>query len=202
MIYEAEVGYQFTDHMFLSANVYDITIRDPILYYFNDATDTGYKNFDRTGSRGLELEYKVKYEKISAALNYSFYSARDKNTVPDYAIAEAPDLLLGFPAHKLALSTTLKITPNLQITPSAVWSSERYGDRVYLTPSKLPAELLINVFGSYKDLGVKGLEVGLGFYNILNQTTYFAQPYASTQAPIPGPSRQIAGRINYTYTFQ
>jgi outer membrane receptor for ferrienterochelin and colicin len=60
-----------------------------------------------------------------------------------------------------------------------------YGDTFSLTDHELdPATALLNVFVSYRDLGIKGLEAGIGAYNLLDNANNFYQPYDGGHAPI------------------
>ena len=49
---------------------------------------------------------------------------------------------------------------------------------------------------------IKGLTVGLGVYDALNQKFKFIQPYDGGHAPLPGPSREIIFRLNYHLNFK
>ena len=100
-VLEAEAGYQLTDALFLSANVFDITLRDPIVYAFDEATgEEFYENATRTGTRGVEASLRFRRERAQASLSWSWYRAIG-NQVEPYAVEGHPTLLLGFPAHKV-----------------------------------------------------------------------------------------------------
>ena len=49
---------------------------------------------------------------------------------------------------------------------------------------------------------IKGLSVGLGVYDALNQKFKFIQPYNGGHAPLPGPSREIIFRLHYNLQFK
>lgn len=67
---EIEFGYQLQYNMFVSANIFDISIKDAIIF-----GGGGYRNFERTQTRGVELEYFFKDSWGSINVNYSFYVA-------------------------------------------------------------------------------------------------------------------------------
>ena len=56
---------------------------------------------------------------------------------------------------------------------------------------------MINSFFNYSDVFVKGVNIGIGVYNLLNQNEWFIQPYNSLHAPLPGLSREFSVKIIY-----
>jgi outer membrane cobalamin receptor len=56
---EFEAGYRLTESTYLTANVFHILLEKPIVYNFNSVTEE-YLNFEKTGSRGIELEAKFR----------------------------------------------------------------------------------------------------------------------------------------------
>ena len=58
--------------------------------------------------------------------------------------------------------------------------------------------VLANLFVSYRDLGVKGLEAGIGIYNALGDKNYFFQPYDGGHAEMRGGDRQLLLRVGFT----
>ena len=66
---------------------------------------------------------------------------------------------------------------------------------------KLDPTLLLNFFMRY-ETPIKGLSVGLGVYDVLNQKLKFIQPYDGGHAPLPGPSREIIFRLSYNLKFK
>ena len=75
-----------------------------------------------------------------------------------------------------------------------------YGEAPML--GKVPAALQINTFLLYRDLGWKGLDVGVGGFNLLGQQVPYLQPFNGGHAPLPGASREIVGRVSYTLGFK
>jgi outer membrane receptor protein involved in Fe transport len=60
--------------MFLTANVFDISIKDPIIYDIDTNSNGGevYKNYASTESSGFEINFKTKYQWGYASVNYSY----------------------------------------------------------------------------------------------------------------------------------
>jgi hypothetical protein len=215
-VVEAEVGYQFTESLFLSANVFDLTIRQPLIYGYDPVADAElYFNATQTGSRGVELELRAKYGWGSATLGYSFYTPAGKNQVAAYDVAGQPNLLLGFGAHKVTLSGGINILKNLSFNPSLVYVSDRFG-HLYTEMTTDPttgalgyttlignagSNVLVNAFLTYRNLGVKGLDAQVGVHNLLDQANLYIQPYAGSHAPWPGPSRELVARVSYQVPF-
>ncbi|UPT66347.1 MAG: TonB-dependent receptor plug domain-containing protein [Sphingobacteriales bacterium JAD_PAG50586_3] len=69
---EAEVGMQITDKMYVTVNVFDNKVTNPIVYtLLNDVEN--YVNDDRSGTRGGEFEFRLKSKGGYFNLNYSYY---------------------------------------------------------------------------------------------------------------------------------
>jgi len=207
-VFEGEVGYELTDHMFASLNAYDITIKRPIIYDVDPATlEEVYQNFDQTGTRGIEAEYRLRYARGYATLSYSYYYEGKKNKVALYEVPTDDAVMLAFPAHKVAASGSLNLWRNLSLNPSVIALSERWGymsgdDMGNPVLGREGAALLLNAYLLYRDLGIDGLDVGVGGFNLLDSDVPYLQPYNGGHAPLPGPSREILGRITFTQRFK
>ncbi len=204
-VFEVETGYQVSDHVVASGNVFDATIDNPIVYSVDDMGAEGYFNFERTGSRGGEVDVKVRYPRWYLYGSASYYTEAGKNLVDLYEVPGRTGPLLAFPQLKVTAHGSVRLAGKLQLAPSAIVMSKRYaltGDGVggvMLTEEKPLA--LVNAYVSYPDLGAKGLEVGAGVYNILDADYAFIQPYDGGHAPLPGPSREVVARLAYHLGF-
>jgi outer membrane cobalamin receptor len=207
-VIEAETGYEINSKMMVTLNAFDITTKDPIVYYFDENTNNdAYRNFERTGTRGLEVEYKYKNKVGYWALNYSFYISNG-TPIPDYAVPNNDDVLLAFPAHKLNFTSGIKINDHINLNNSFSFSGPRYGIVAVNELSgdtlvkKFKPELLANFNLCYENLFVKGLSASLGAYNFLNASEAYIQPYNNLHAPLPGNSREFAIKISYDIHFK
>jgi outer membrane receptor for ferrienterochelin and colicin len=203
-VMELEVGYQVTRDSLLTGNIFNSRIKKPIIYGYDPAFDTEtYLNFEETGTRGFELDYREKKQWGYINMNYSYYRAID-NKVSDYSVAGHPELLLGFPAHKLAALANCRIGRNLALNPTVIFLSSRYG---YVKPAdtsspiKFDPDILVNMNFTWHDFSAKGLELDFGVYDLFGQNLQFIQPYKGSHAPLPGPSREFRIRLGYNLNY-
>lgn len=220
-VFEVEVGYQLTRDMFLTANFYEITTKNAIVYYSSEtARQDVYSNFNKTGSRGVELEYKIRQKWGYLSANYAFYTTGGKDLIDVYSAREATqtngaitfgnavtkNMVLGFPAHKVNLNASYNITKKLTINPSASFYSKRYGYDIGVKSDGSPYPrlrtfdpvLLANVFVRYENIANTGLTAGVGVYDLLNQQFKYAQPYYGLSTPMASNSREFVLKLSYT----
>jgi outer membrane receptor for ferrienterochelin and colicin len=203
-VIEFEAGYQLGRKSIVTINLFDITTRGAIIYYFDNATGMdAYHNVGSNGTRGAELEYKVKDHWGYLNLNYSFYTASGKGKIADYEVPQNSSMLLAFSAHKANLNLNFNYTRHFTINPSLAFQSERYACTTVDSMGagiieKLPAVVYANLFFRYVNI-VKGLDVGVGVYNIFDERVTYIQPYNSLHAPLPGLSREFAIKVSYSF---
>jgi len=202
-VFEAEAGYEIGEHMFAAVNAFDTTIKKPIIYeYDRDQMTELYQNFSRTGTRGFELDYRVRYPRATGEINYSYYTAAGKNDADAYRVPGNDSVLLAFPTHKVAMSGSLDLYRGLSLNPSAVIYGPRHGytaadaDGNPVIGRQAPTALL-NLNARYRDLFVRGLELDAGVYDIADQRLQYLQPYSGGHPPLPGPGRELVVRLAY-----
>jgi outer membrane cobalamin receptor len=204
-VIEFEGSRELTTDMFLTLNVFDITTKNPIVYYVSSTPSAngsyeGYKNMDEQGTRGAELDYRIKDEWGYLDLNYSFYTAAGKQIVPTYQVPNDNTQTLGFAANKLNLAFSYNITKALSVTPTISWIGQRYG---YVdstsTPKKFSPTTLANIFFMYH---IGNLKAGIGCYNMFNSDYSFIQPYNGGHPPLPSMSREYEIRLTYNFNFK
>jgi outer membrane cobalamin receptor len=226
---ELELGYQLQYNMFLSLNAFDLSISD-VIVFGNVNGINSYNNYERTGTRGVELEYFFKDSWGFVNFNYSFYVAQD-NRVEQYRVwSYRPRIgggtggnarettfsndaaLLGFAPHKITLNSSFNlsmITEGLSINPSLIFLSSRFAitnlrpfENIQ-TVQELGSTTLINVFINYKNaFTIQGLDLGAGVYDVLGTNFGFIQPYNSGGGILPGPSREFLLKASYRLRFQ
>lgn len=205
-VIEIEAGYQVTRKSFLTLNFYDITTKNPIVYYYDTVAlaDT-YTNFGESGTRGIEAEYRVKQRWGYATINYAFYTVAGKTSIEDYAIPDDETALLAFATHRVNLNSCFNIGRKFSVSPTVSFYGPRYGytsqDTTYTSViEKLPATTLINLFVKFTP--VKGISIGLGVYDLLDEKFKFIQPYNGYHAPLPGPGREFILRAQFDLNFK
>ncbi|MCP4136092.1 MAG: TonB-dependent receptor [bacterium] len=207
-VIEAELGYLITEDLSILVNIFDIVIKDPIVYRYEPGNEA-YVNYDRTGTRGIETEirYREKWGYINLSYSFSMVNENKVDSCRVYDFQNSrlldEDLLLGMAAHKASLNSHFNIWKGLSINPSFIFLSKRYGYSRYdsggvpLIKEFAPAYFL-NLFLYYRDLIVTGLNAGIGMYNILDDDFMFIVPYSDIRhAPLPGPSRELLVQLKY-----
>lgn len=204
-VVELEMGYQVTRKSIVTINFFDITTRNPIVYFFDaNANTDAYLNEKNTGTTGLEMEYKTKGKWGFLGFNYSYYTSAGKARINAYRVPDDSAALLGFANHKINFYVTYQIGQKLSVNVSATYYGARYAytkvDTAFVPLHERTApRLLVNLFLNYKP--VKGLTVGAGIFDLLDQKYTFIQPYSNAltpgHAPLPAPPREFVFRISY-----
>lgn len=208
-VFELEMGYQFTPEMLLSVNAFSLSTND-VLIYGSRETDAGFKewyeNYEKSGSRGVELIYSLRKTAWYVNATYSFSEALAGNSVDKYKVAQTDKQYAGQLAHKFTLQANVYATKKLSVNASLVAGGKRYAYLADLngegpTAEELPAYTLVNLFVNYRDL-LPGLNFGIGAYDLLNEKPAIAQAYIGEFAPIPGRSREFVVKLSYQLNFK
>lgn len=211
-VFEFELGYQFTPEMLLALNAFHISTRDIIVYGSEGEGDTfneWYENYEKSGSKGVEIIYSIRKKNWYSHLTYSFSQAISDNTVDKYAVPQTSKQYVGMLAHKVTLNTNINVTRHLSFSPTIVYGGKRYayttvdedGEPVATT---LDSYLLANTFFNYRNL-VPGLTLGVGAYDLFNEKPAIPQAYnggTGAYAPIPGRSREYIIKVTYQLNFK
>ncbi len=197
-VFEIESGLHLSAKWFMSLNLFNIKITDPIVYYYDEVTEgDAYLNFARTGSYGLEAEARVKLKHVSGMMTYSFYHPY-QNKVDLYETGH-DGYLLAFPAHKITGAAHIRLPGALTLNPSFVWYGKRYGytdvdDEGTQLIKPVSSELLANLYLAYQR---NRFTLGVGVFDLLQSNYEFIQPYDGYHAPLPGPSREFLLKLGY-----
>ncbi|MEO6951455.1 MAG: TonB-dependent receptor plug domain-containing protein [Polyangia bacterium] len=201
---EAEVGVQLSGHWAFTLDGYFLRITRAIVFG-SDATTLveRYSNAGNTGTGGIEAQLKTRYAWMTGTLGYSFYTAANQNDVATYAVPGHSDLLLAAPAHKLTLSIGAMLwRDHVHTGITVVYLSPRYellapGPDGEKRAAAEPNTVLLGANLSYRNLGIRGLELTAGVRNALGQLYRVAQPYDGGHAPYPLASREVYLRLSY-----
>lgn len=204
-VYEFEAGYRFTPQVALTANLFDTTIDEPIVYFYDSETDTeGYRNAGSMNTRGIEAELRGRYGAGYTYLTYSFYRAEEIDA-DTYRAGDKEDAVLAFPQHKITLNSHYRLTNRISVNPSLIFSSETHGYYTTDAADELvlktyDSQALLNVFVRCQDCFADGLTLGAGVYDALDEGSLYIQPYDGYHAPLPGAGRSVL--INASYHFE
>lgn len=195
---ELEIGAQLSGNAYASFNLFNISIKDPISYYNPSPGEDGYKNFEKTGTRGAELDLQVRggWGFVHTSLSYS--QAAD-NQVPFYAVPQTDRYMTGMPNLKLALNASFDLGQGLRFTPSVVALGPRYGVTPgAASPQEMPSVAIFNLWGAWK----RGdWDLSLGLLNVTGTQFDIPQGYHTQDGggnpPIPGQGREVALRVGY-----
>lgn len=211
---EMEAGYQLSKQSYLVANLFDTTIKRPIVYYVdanNDFSDA-YQNFPKMGSRGAEVEYRLQHKLGILQASYSYYQNNDTQ-VSLYLVPQDSKSLLAFPRHKVVLNSTFTLGESWTMFTGLVYFGERWAwlyDPATANGrlDKLNAAPLFNLVLTYKGV-YPGLDISLGAHNVGNNHFSFAQGYGNLnnvtgavtalQTPRPGQTQEFILKACYTF---
>lgn len=205
---EAEVGVKLLDSLFWTVNGFVIYVKDPIVYYYDEETQTeSFVNYKQTGTTGVETELSFKLNRHFAKINYSYYYPVF-NEVETYQVPGHDNVLLSFASHKIALTGGMELIRDLTLNVS--WSlllGDRYGytavdDDGNSVLQKFGPEFIANVYLLYRNVFTDGLSIGLGGRNIANSEIHYIQPYNNWHAPNPGPGAEVFLKIGYDFAVR
>lgn len=199
-VYELEGGMTLGESFAVSVNLFQITMKDPIVYAVDPILKVGaYRNETRLGSNGVELSGLLKTGPLTTRFSYSLYNAH-RNEITDYRVIEDEHAFIGFPRHKITFNSTCSLKPNITLNLSGAYLSKRAIDNnISQVQSRDSQKLLVNAYLNIKPLFLPGLSVGLGIYDLGNSRYRFIQPYIGGSAPLPSLGREILLKISYSY---
>jgi outer membrane receptor protein involved in Fe transport len=208
-VFEFEGAVDLPFQQKLSANVYDVAIDSPIAYTHDPVTmGDGYLNLGRQGTRGVEVSYRLRSRWARVEANYSFYRPSFSNNIAPYLVPGHSDQFLGAPAHGGSVRGTFRLW-SLFATPSVIFVGPRFARAApdasgAETAMTMPGEVLANLFIHRDNVGVRGLTVGLGIYNIFGANFRFvhasaASTFQNDHAPLPGLDREVMLRVSYLF---
>jgi outer membrane cobalamin receptor len=211
-VFELELGYQFTPEMLFSINGFSLSNTNVIIYgLYADGEDNTtsnedyYKNYDKTGTTGVEAIYSFRKKNWYAQATYSFAQAIEGNTVDIYQVPQTTKQYAGQLMHKFTLNTCLTLGKDLTINPSVIYGGKRYAFTDYTDEpisTKLDPYTLVNLFVNYRNVLTDGLTIGAGVYDLLNERPSLPQAYQSGSLPLPGRSREYVLRVSYQLNFK
>jgi outer membrane cobalamin receptor len=195
---EVETGVQVGANL-ITLNVFDTVIKKPLVYTQLGGS-TGYLNQERIGSRGAELEWKLRQSWGFLNANYTWFKAVD-NQVSQWSVPGQEDEFLGMSRSKATAAAGIKLPGGFTIGPSLLWFGERYA-YVYdagaggVTLQKLSADMLTNLNVSWT---LDAFRADLGLFDAGDRRRVFVQPYDGGHGPLPGTGREIVLKLRYGF---
>ncbi len=221
-VFELELGYQFTPEMLLSVNGFSLSNSNVIIYGAYSSSETNntnntdyYKNYDKTGTKGIEAVYSYRTKKWYANLTYSFAQSNSDNTVDIYQVGQTTNQYAGQLMNKFTANACFTMAKGLTVNPALIIGGKRYAYTDFKTelngngdPIKVPVSTqlnpyaLVNLFVNYKNVLLNGLTIGAGVYDLFNESPAMPQMYNSGSASIPGRSREVVLKVSYQLDFK
>ncbi len=208
---EMEAGYQISKKSYLVMNLFDTTIKRPIVYYVDGGNDA-YENFPKMGSRGAEVDYRWQHAFGMLQGSYSYYQNNDTQ-VPLYLVPQDSKSLVAFPRHKVVLNSTFKLGESWNLFAGLIYFGERWAWQYDPATAdgrldKLDAAPLFNLVLTYKG-AYHGLDISLGAYNVGNIHFSYPQGYGNwnngtgavtaLQTPRPGQPQEFLLKVAYSF---
>ncbi len=203
--FEAEIGWRATEATFLAVNAFYTRVEDAIVYNTDAVVGDQYENYAQTGAHGIELDVRHEAGWGTANLTYSFYTTADSNKVDVYAVPGHDDEMLAFAAHKVTARAAVRVGHDVRIAPALTFLSDRWGYTSYDAAGApvlghVGPKLTADLFVTWRNAFVRGLEVGAGVHDLLDTGSVFVTPYRPTGAVhgfLPGPGREVMLRVAY-----
>lgn len=206
-VYELEIGYQLTPEMLFTINGFHNSTRDIITYYYESSNDEEwYENSDKSGTKGIEMNYGYRSSFGFLNVAYSYSEALPGNTTEKYQTHGHNRQFIGQLRHKMTANALLKVSRQLSVNSSVICGGRRFAftdidEGENPVAGTLDPYLLLNAYVQYSNL-VNGLDLGLGVFDILNEKPSFAQPFNGDYAPVPGRSSEWIVKVAYNLNFK
>jgi outer membrane receptor for ferrienterochelin and colicin len=198
--FDLEYGVRIGSHFSAAVNLYQIGVRDGIIYEIRDAVWDGYSNGGRFGTRGMEAQFTFR-NNHGAVINssWSYYHNSMKNPGGNFVLPGSR-LNLAYPAHKVCFNAGFPVSERITVNGTMHFITSRYGfngqedNPQYIDYG--PA-LQWNIYIDFKDVFIRGLHLGAGVFDLTDSRYALIQPYRSFHLPVSGLSREFTFRIAY-----
>lgn len=121
---EAQVAWSITERHYLALTGFDNLASSIIIYQYKDGEF--YVNGDKMGTRGIEAEYRMRYDWGTVSASYSFYTAKGKPRPDDFMVPDNSSQMMGYAPHRGTLYSSFKIHDGLTFNPSLIAIGSRY----------------------------------------------------------------------------
>jgi len=195
--YEWELGYQFSDQLLVSSNFYQMKVTDFIGW---EPSILSSITLGDVTTEGMELMLSWNSGELLIDASYSLFQIADTDISANTVMAD-DNAILGIPNHMLKISGSYLFDQLRSINIAGTVISSRYAcvDNpafVCGIPQKLDREIDINIFYRHHDWN---WSYNIGVANLLDDDTFYVQPYRGGQSPIPGLGRRLMLDIGYQF---
>lgn len=199
---EAEVGLQ-RGAWAATLNLFRIRLEKPILDFGTTAA-----NGPDTGSRGAEVEFRLRrpWGLLNAA--YAYHEAFDIQALRTGGIAQARTTVpgqdrrfLAAPQHSLTGLASIWLGRSVSLDPSCAWLGARYGgtwdpERRRMVVGRFAPSLLLNLQAVWR---CQDLSIALGAFDLLDARPGYLQAYFNSQAPLPDGGRELVLKVRWGF---
>jgi len=202
--YELELGYQFQRNLGLTVNFFYNQVDHFFEYTFDKNLDDFYLNSDRLSTWGTEAMLSYQHGNWGQLkINYGFYQAIEDTSKAFKAVDSNDNIVhermnISLPTHKVSVNHNVPITQSLSFNHTLIFSSDRYGysgnTLIHHDPS-----WIYNTYFRYKNVLVKGLEAGLGLYDVFNAQYEYVQLINGGHPALPGNTRELRLKLSYEF---
>lgn len=195
---EVEFGAQM-GRAYFAMNFFDLSIKDPMVYFYDSNTGfESYQNYEKTGSRGLEMDFQLRGEWGFFKSGFTLARAKD-NQVPDFAVPGEKNFLVAMPNVKLTFLASFRLNDVLSFAPSVVALGPRYAFESAGGPVKRESTALVNLMLNYRPAKWPIL-CTVGVHNATNAQVGFPKAYQGTDGDtIPSQPTDLFLRLAYNF---
>jgi len=202
--YEVELGYQFQRNLAATVNFFYNEINDFFVYSLDVNKDDFYQNSDELSTWGAEAMLSYQNRNWGhVKLNYAMYQALEDSSSTFKAVDSNGSVIhermnISFPTHKASLNHTFPVTNSLSFNHTLVFSSDRYGYSGSTLVHHDPV-WVYNTYLRYQDAALKGLDIGLGVYDVFNTQYEYVQLVNGGHPALPGSTRELRLKLSYEF---
>lgn len=172
-----------------------------MVYYYNHLDNlirkegTEYKNLGEITFQGIEITGNASFDKFSAFANFSWLMPVADKIDEVYKTQNLKDdQLKHLPEQSLNAGINYQFSKLLNVNLNAQWRSAFYTKTVFEPDYKIDSNLLFNTTLLSKDI-IKGIDLSLSIYNLLNTQYKIGDPLAPS--PLPQAGLWFLGKITY-----
>jgi outer membrane cobalamin receptor len=174
-----------------------------IIYSVDSLQIESYQNKGNIVTKGLEIELKLKLEKVIISGNYSFY--QPFNGDADDVIIDINNRKLGtfaFPKHKLFFGVNYLLNNNVGLNIYNIYQSSKsfvtridQQDNYHMVTKNGTYNL--NITCQIKNIYNNHINLNFGLYNVLNTRNYYGYAYKEGYEPMVGMGRELFIQLKY-----